>query len=106
MDDNWFKLNSGEILDFLKNRSIVEIIRDKASVYGVTAFILYIMSQVSGKTVLIKDSGMDDFLFTTLLECAFVTNNRVVFCKNDEEVNTAFCKYRQSFDSEYFWRVM
>ena len=102
---DWYKTISKDILSFLKDRNIAELVKKDSSFYGFVTIVLYLMSQVEGKTFLIKCDELDDFLFTTMLEYAFVTNNNIVYCNSDKEVEIAYNKYRKPCDTYYFWEV-
>jgi hypothetical protein len=106
LKDDWFVTNTKSMLEFLQNNEIVELARSKSSVYGFTSLVLYVMSQVSGKIILVKCEDINDFLFTIMLEYAFITDNKVIYCKNDNEVDIAYRKYRKSEESVYFWELI
>ena len=104
--DEWMEGAMKDPIEFLKETNIIEIAHDKFSNYGVVSYVLYLMGHVTGKVILFKGLDTDDFLFTTLLEHAFVTGNRIIYCKNDDEVIMAFDKYsKETGDTYYYYKV-
>lgn len=105
LNDEWFIFRTTTLMEFLKTHNIIELANEKCSAYGFVSMVLYIMSQVTGKIIFIKSKKVDDFLFAILLENAFATGNRVIYCKDDGEINKAFLKYRANNDDVYLWEV-
>jgi hypothetical protein len=60
------------------------------------------MKVTTDKTYILTDEHIDDSLFTVLLECAYHTGNRLVFCNNHSEIWNTFLKYKKENEGTYY----
>lgn len=104
--DDYFEFAANDAIDFLKENDIIELAQEKSSTYAFASAILYIMSKVKNKVILIKSEKINDFLFNLMFEYSFINGNKLIFCQNDDEVYHAYVKYRKSEESIYFWKVL
>ena len=105
-DDNFARLSDGP-LKWLKdeNHEAVRIKNDSNILYAFVARTMYIMSRVTGKIFLLDAEWMEDECFTLLLECGFVTGNKVVCVKNEKEELLAFNKYKKNKEQNIYMTV-
>ena len=62
-------------------------------VYAFLVRVMYVMSLKEDCVFIVEGEDLDDESYNLLLECAFVTNNKLAIVKDDSEVGRVFKKY-------------
>lgn len=86
--------------EILKKFDVIEI-RMTESPFAFLRGVSIMMSQTTNHTFIITNN-IDDTLYTTCLENAIKTGNRLIYCRNNEEVWQAFLKYNDGRNYTYF----
>ena len=60
------------------------------------------MKVTTDHTYIVSDKHIDDSLFTILLECTYQTGNRLIYCREQEDVFSAFNKYKKEGENNYY----
>ena len=97
MDKALFKIESySTFKNFEKEMNdydVFSIRTDGEFVYPLITEMMDIFQKVTGYTFLFSDQAIDDTLFTILLEYGYATGNRVLFCKDPNEMWKAYQKF-------------
>lgn len=95
-----FERLSAVPLEAYKSNTVILFNNDTNILYAFVTRLMYIMSKVEGKTLIVTGDFIDDMAFTLLLECGFATGNRVVYADNLDTELKAFYRYKNP-DDEY-----
>jgi hypothetical protein len=93
-----FERLSEPAIDAYKANTVILFNNETNILYAFITRLMYVMSKVKGKTLIVTGDFVDDMAFTLLLECGFVTGNRVVFADNTEIALKAFYRYKKEDD--------
>lgn len=92
--------------DFFKNiteeYSVIQFINESKLIYALIVSLMSVMKVTTNHTYIITDKHIDDMLYGILLECAYHTGNRLVFCDTQEDVYRAFLKYKRKEEETYY----
>lgn len=86
--------------------SVISFINKECITYAFVTKVFYVMSRVSGKTFILSGKGINDAIFNMIFECGFATDNRVVFAKNNEEIEKCFRRYKRDSDNGYYFLTL
>ena len=89
--DNYstFKSFEKELQDY----DVFSIRTEGEFVYPLFTEMMDVIQRVTGYTFIFSDQAVDDTLFNIFLEYGYATGNRVVFCKNQNEMWKAYLKF-------------
>lgn len=82
--------------------SVIHFINESQLIYSLIVTLTSVMKVTKNHTYIISDEHIDDTLFGILLECAYHTNNKLVFCRNEEEILMTFNKYKKENEETYY----
>lgn len=82
--------------------SVIQFSNPNKLVYSLILSLTSLMKVTTDKTYILTDEHIDDSLFTVLLECAYHTGNRLVFCNNHSEIWNTFLKYKKENEGTYY----
>ena len=105
MDKALFKTDEHSTYEQFKNEieeyDVIAIRSAGPFTYPLFTELMNIFQKTTDHTFLFADDVIDDTLFTILLEYAYATGNRVMYCKNDDELWKAYLKFGKKNDSYY-----
>ena len=79
--------------DSLTDYDVILVKTSGEFLYPLLTEIMDIMKNTKGNTYVFNDECIDDATFAILLEYGYITGNRVVYCKNDDDVWKAYLKF-------------
>ena len=74
------------------------------NIYPFLVRVMSAMSKKKNKIFILFDEDMSDEMCAFFLECAFVTNNKVAFVKEENEIKNVFDKYSNNNWVINYWR--
>lgn len=101
LDNETFKYINDDCDDDDVQFYIYENVND--FVYAFIARVMYVMSLKNDKVFIITGVDIPDESFNFLLECAYVTNNKIAVARNDDELQHIYNKYKKD-DRIIFWK--
>ena len=101
LDNETFKYINDDCDDDEVQFYIYENVND--FVYAFIARVMYVMSLKNDKVFIITGVDIPDESFNFLLECAYVTNNKIAVARNDDELQHIYNKYKKD-DRIIFWK--
>ena len=105
MDKALFKTDEHSTYEQFKNEieeyDVIAIRSAGPFTYPLFTELMNIFQKTTDHTFLFADDVIDDTLFTILLEYAYATGNRVMYCKNDDELWKAYLKFGKKNVSYY-----
>ena len=66
---------------------------------------MYAMHKCENAVFIIGGNGISDEQYNLLLECAFVTGNKIAYVNGENEIQKVFKKYNKSDGVVTYWRV-
>lgn len=94
--------NSEFYKEITENYSVIHFINESKLIYALILTLTSVMKVTTDHTYILSDKHIDDSLFTILLECAYQTGNRLIYCRDQEEVFRAFNKYKKENENNYY----
>jgi hypothetical protein len=82
--------------------SVIHFVNESKLVYSLIVTLTSVMKVTTDHTYIVSDEHIDDILYGMLLECAYHTGNRLLFCKNHDDVYRAFLKYKKEGEDNYY----
>ena len=97
MDKSLFKVDNysayKQFENELKGFDVILIRSEGEFIYPLFTEMMDIFQKLTNHTFLFTDKAIDDTMFNILLEYAYATGNRAIFCKNQQEIWSAYEKY-------------
>lgn len=84
------------------NYSVIHFINESKLIYSLIVTLTSVMKVTTNHTYIVSDKHIDDILYGILLECAYHTGNRLLYCPTQEDVYRSFLKYKRKEENNYY----
>lgn len=90
------------IKNILDTYDVIQFNNSDKQVYALYSQFMSILSATTNHTYVFTNEHIDDALFAIFLEYGYVTGNRVIFARNQDEVWRAYLKYSNKSSGTYY----
>ena len=90
------------IKTILDTYDVIQFNNSDKQVYALYSQFMSILSATTNHTYVFTNEHIDDALFAIFLEYGYVTGNRVIFARNQDEVWRAYLKYSNKSSGTYY----
>lgn len=88
--------------EILSKYSVIEFKNDSYLIYSLIITLVACMKATTDHTFILTDKHIDNILFGILLECAFHTGNRIVYCPTHTHVWNTYLKHHKNNEQTYY----
>ena len=103
IDENTFeKIN--DLPDDCENVKFFIFWSDGCYDYAYTVRVMYAMYKCENSVFIIGGNGISDEQYNFLLECSFITNNKIAYVNEESEIEEVFKKYNKNDEIITYWK--